>query len=1031
LTSGSRDGEMENDPIDKPRAQGTPTGPATTPDYVSLREIGVGSYGRVWLVQDRTSGEYCAVKIIYRHLFDNEAPYQKEQAGVERFRQLSTASRSLLKIIHVGLHDEEDYFYYLMELADDRQTGQAISPANYVPRTLKWELEKTGHRERLPAEDCLRIILTLTAGLEELHQGGLIHRDVKPANIIFVKGQPKLADIGLVTSKDLTRTIVGTPGYYLEGEPQTERSDIYGLGKVLYEILTGLDRRDDVDFPRLPEGIRGWPDRQLALELNEVVSCACARSPRKRYQSAGEMKADLELLERGKSLKGRKRRERLAYAAGAALALAAAVGLTVGTLRHRKGTSSQSGETTPISLLKLPVWNSRLPLPAGFRADQLRFDTVPLATQSVASVAAEAASLPTNNLALWLKADAGITLDPSGCVSAWNDQSSAGHHANQDVDFRRPKFVATALNGRPGVQFHTHFLNVSGQVITARLFSIFAVVNDTSRFGNGHREIFSNWRKTNRFDSIYFGTSWANPIKARLTDHFSKEGVGAVKDPATHFIFTGVSGASDVQLYQNRDLLGAKGSPLPATTVLTSPYVIGQQGRTASEYWAGDIAELLVYNAELSPADRQRVWDYLQMRYLTVTNAGSPRTESSRSASERLREVKALYDQGLVNDSRVSPGELLQLSYDLRQPPDLLACLELARNIAAAKGDFVAALSACQRIEESFALTPVQMSQMEAAVIRQSQAAAGGLSTHAALSERSILLARRALAMDDYDAAEKFAQAAADSAGVAADALLAAEAGFVKGDVERGREYYRRIESQALKLRQNPDDPQCNLECGKYLCFVKNAWEVGLPMLVRGGNNGFQSLAEQELQHPSKSEDQLNLGNGWWLLAQKASHSERTNCLGRARYWYLKGIASGTNWSEKEEPRRKLQERLNQVPAMPGQLRLLIEVEGSANLTISGDEIRLENSHGARNIRINSFFWGTFPKGGPEILKNYGATRFLPEAVDFSTARIAKRRISRRWGKIERFQPMEDRLEIRLVDAPAGASVFDLLIAFP
>jgi serine/threonine protein kinase len=294
--------EMDNDPIDNPHAQGPRTGPATAPDYVSLREIGVGSYGRVWLVQDRTSGEYCAVKIIYRHLFEDDVPYKKERAGVQRFSELSTASRNLLKIIHVGLHDQEGYFYYLMELADHCQGGQGISPVNYAPRTLKWELERNGHRERLQAKDCLRIMLSLTAGLEELHNGGLIHRDIKPANIIFVGGEPKLADIGLVTSKELTRTIVSTPGYFREGEPQSERSDIYGLGKVLYEILTGLDRRDDVDFPRLPEGIKDWQDRQLVLRLNEVVSRACARSPRKRYQSAREMRADLESLNQGKSV---------------------------------------------------------------------------------------------------------------------------------------------------------------------------------------------------------------------------------------------------------------------------------------------------------------------------------------------------------------------------------------------------------------------------------------------------------------------------------------------------------------------------------------------------------------------------------------------------------------------------------------------------------------------------------------------------------------------------------------------------------
>ena len=339
---------MEDDPRDKPQAQGTPTGPATTPDYVSLREIGVGSYGRVWLVQDRTSGEYCAVKIIYRHLFEDEAPYNKERAGVQRFRELSTSSRSLLRIIHVGLHDEEGYFYYLMELADDRQTGQGFSPANYAPRTLKWELEKNGHRERLPAEDCLRIMLSLAAGLEELHGGGLIHRDIKPANIIFVRGEPKLADIGLVTSKDLTRTIVSTPGYYREGEPQSERSDIYGLGKVLYEMLTGLDRRDDVDFPRLPEDIRGWPDRQLALELNEVVSRACTRSPRKRYQSAKGMREDLERLGSGKSVRPRGRLS--AGALGLGLVVAAGLLAVLVPLPFRRTAKPSDASTNAASI---------------------------------------------------------------------------------------------------------------------------------------------------------------------------------------------------------------------------------------------------------------------------------------------------------------------------------------------------------------------------------------------------------------------------------------------------------------------------------------------------------------------------------------------------------------------------------------------------------------------------------------------------------------------------------------------------------
>ena len=76
--------------------------------------------------------------------------------------------------------------------------GGQINPENYTPRTLKSDLQFHG---RLPFEECVRIGLALTTALEHLHGNGLVHRDVKPSNIIFVNGVPKLADIGLVTGR--------------------------------------------------------------------------------------------------------------------------------------------------------------------------------------------------------------------------------------------------------------------------------------------------------------------------------------------------------------------------------------------------------------------------------------------------------------------------------------------------------------------------------------------------------------------------------------------------------------------------------------------------------------------------------------------------------------------------------------------------------------------------------------------------------------------------------------------------------------
>ena len=128
----------------------------------------------------------------------------------------------------------------------------------------------------------------------------MIHRDIKPANIIFVNGVPKLADIGLVTDMDVTVSYVGTEGFIPPEGPKSPQADIYGLGKVLYEIATGKDR---LEFPELPENFSELPDWETLLELNAVIIKACETDPRKRYASAKEFHDDLALLSTGKSVR--------------------------------------------------------------------------------------------------------------------------------------------------------------------------------------------------------------------------------------------------------------------------------------------------------------------------------------------------------------------------------------------------------------------------------------------------------------------------------------------------------------------------------------------------------------------------------------------------------------------------------------------------------------------------------------------------------------------------------------------------------
>jgi serine/threonine protein kinase len=256
-----------------------------------IKEIGSGASGRVWLAQSLT-GTYRAVKIVRRDKFDDAKPYEREFAGITEYESISRKHDCLIDLLHVGRGEDDSFFYYVMELADDWITGMPFGDesdwALYQPRTLQSDLT-TNHAH----SDAINIILKIARGLKGIHDKGLVHRDIKPGNIVYVDNEPKLADPGLIAQAG-SLTAVGTYGYVAPEisdslQPASRQSDIYSLGKLFYQLLTGLPPEK---FPVLSRAI----GKNQIREVNPIWAKACDPNPEDRYSTIDDFIQALESL---------------------------------------------------------------------------------------------------------------------------------------------------------------------------------------------------------------------------------------------------------------------------------------------------------------------------------------------------------------------------------------------------------------------------------------------------------------------------------------------------------------------------------------------------------------------------------------------------------------------------------------------------------------------------------------------------------------------------------------------------------------
>jgi len=416
--------------------------------YEVRRLVGSGGFAEVYEVWDKDLERRLAVKVL--------RPDVAWTSGmIERFqRETRAAARlehpNILPIHFVG--GGEGLVYYAMPFVDGMSLGEL--------------LKRSG---ALPAERALAIIIPILDALDHAHKAGLLHRDIKPDNIMLdvARGRPLLVDFGIARRLDseagpgLTQTglVIGTPHYMSPeqalGDPNLgARSDLYSLGCVLFQMVTGIPPFDGESSQQIvgkhiadPPPAASEVNPQVPRELSDVILRCLEKQPADRFQSAAEVIAALESDKQPSTMRSR------ATAAQAATELlvsgATTRGRPAGRPVGRKGRPRRVGWV--VLVIALPV----LALGAGamfFRQPMLSFDNQLGDSVTVQVGAATWRVAPGGSVRIGLRRDTTASVIWR-VVRPRAGERELGLPLGQAIDIRRPRgSVVLKATPRPGTQ---------------------------------------------------------------------------------------------------------------------------------------------------------------------------------------------------------------------------------------------------------------------------------------------------------------------------------------------------------------------------------------------------------------------------------------------------------------------------------------------------------------------------------------------------------------------------------------------------
>ncbi|HLF94795.1 MAG TPA: protein kinase, partial [Planctomycetota bacterium] len=803
------------------------TGIPTLPGFELVSLLGRGGMGEVWKARQQGIGRWVAVKVLHPQ-------FSEDEEYVTRFlREARTVGKlsheNIVRAFDCGQAGGRNYL--VMEFVEGRPLDRVLA-----------------ERKVFPEREALLLVRPIAEALQHAWDHRIIHRDVKPQNVLVaVDGTPKLCDLGLSrdvsesTRLTMTGTIACTPAYASPEQANGEtgidtRTDVYSLGVMLYELVTGelpfqsaspaaLLVKHVSEIPRPPIG----RNPNLSAGANRLILDMLEKLPSKRPATPGVVVSRIDGLLEGKDapaprtsrVAGPRRRRGLGRGPSAIPAMAiaggiAAVGVVILAVAFSGGKPAPAPR--PPETVARPVPAPPAPAPVPPRPERIP----PAAPPGQAR--AEAALRALRDFRASHPDDLPAQIREAGRTLIELDGTPHFEEARRELE---------SLRGRRKEELRKVRATLDADVRAAVGKEDFrGAIQAWKAAAAKHPDAPWAAEETDRVAEIRKAAETAYaPLAARAAEASHKGDTAEVESIRKRIAGWGMPGIA--QLFEG--VLAANAPPpKPPSAPPASPPPVPPS--------APPPAPLARPKAPGS-ADRGRI-------RTTVRNS-----------------FKESYAKTAPEEVRTLAGELLKAARRSdTDPATRYVFLEEARDQAARGAHAGLAFSAVEGIVTEF---DVDARKEWDNVLDKLKTTTREPSAAGAFVAASVDRALVAIRGDDYDLAEDLLKAAQTATGRSDDAG-GALASVVKttGELQRARAAHRAAQKDLEKLKANPDDPQANLTAGRFLCLAKKDWPRGLEHLLKGSDKTLREAAAREQTAGTDGAKLAEAAEGWMAAGE-------------------------------------------------------------------------------------------------------------------------------------------------------------------